>query len=350
MKRPRTLRAAAALGAAVALLAATVNASVSNMSARARWPGPAMSVAMARTSGSFRHFGNRLRAVGSEPWHRAQDVIVRSGSAAWVEARFSYGMGDGRLGDEDVDVYFRRSDSSAWVPLGAIRTADHSHPVLRSDGSRSDEPGLVSLRIPNGEQLPLGLHSVRFVVRGDHSMADATIAVVPPHARVVVSDVDGTLTEFEHAFGRQVFGVGHDPAPHPGAAALLAQLANDGYTVVYLTARPDIFSQTTRSWLTRNGFPPGLLRTRENTHFGLGGPDGVAYKTGVLRDIARVVGHPVDVGFGNTITDVRAYEAAAIPATHRFFYGFDGNPRGGVRHDDYRTLAGRFAAVFALGG
>ena len=58
----------------------------------------------------------------------------------------------------------------------------------------------------------------------------------------------------------------------------------------------------------------------------------------------------MDIGFGNTITDVRAYEAGAIPATHRFFYRFDGNPLGGVRHDDYRALAGRFASTFALGG
>ena len=326
---------------ATLLVLATAHATNPDPAHQARWPD---AFVVARASG-FRHFGNRITAGLSEPWHRAQDMIVRQGDAAWIEARFAYGLGDGRLGDEDVDVYFRRGATGAWTSLGTTRTSDRNHQALRVDGSRNSEAGLIALRIPGSEQLPLGLHSVRFVVRGDRSIVDATIAVVPRDAHVVVSDVDGTLTETEHAFGRQVFGLAGDPSPHPGAAALLGQLAHAGYTVVYLTARPDVFSQVTRRWLAHNGFPPGILRTREGTRFGLFGPDGVAYKTHVLESIARVIGHPVDIGFGNTITDVRAYEAAAIPAARRFFYRFDGNARGGVHHGDYRSLVSMLAAA-----
>ena len=337
-----TPRRATALAAA---LVSTFAAAAAHADAapHASWPG---GIPIAQPRGHFRHFGSRLRASGggNEPWHRAQDVLVRSGSAAWVEARFGYGLGDNRLGDEDIDVYLRRADTGRWESIGTTRSANHSHPVVRANGSQSDEAGLVAFRIPDGEHLPLGLNSVRFIVRGDRTVADATVAVVGTGAKVVVTDVDGTLTEFEHAFGRSVFGLSHTPAPHPGAAALLRSLAHEGYTIAYVTARPDYFSQATRQWLQANGFPAGMVRTREGSSFGVGGPDGVTYKSAVLRSFASVLGHPVDIGFGNTITDVRSYEAGNIPVDHRFFYRYVGDARGGVRHDDYRVLAqSRFA-------
>jgi hypothetical protein len=341
--RSLPLRAALATTSAALFLGSVAHA-YPQPEARPRWPGV---LRVEAPHASFHHFGNRLKSGGSEPWHRAQDVMVRAGNAAWVEARFAYGMFDSRLGDEDVDVYMRRSDSNAWQLIGHTHTADKRHPVLRGDGSQSTEKGLVAFRIPDGEHLPLGLNAIRFVVRGDASWADVMVGVVAPNARVVVSDVDGTLTEREHAFGLSVAGLARTPTAHPGAAALLGQLASRGYTVVYLTARPDVFSQATRTWLARNGFPPGLVRTREGTHLFFGGPDGVPYKTDVLRGLAHVIGHSVDIGFGNTITDVRAYEAAAIPVQQRFFYRYAGDARGGVHHDDYRTLAGRFGMAHA---
>ncbi|MEI8256707.1 MAG: phosphatidylinositol transfer protein [Deltaproteobacteria bacterium] len=339
---PRSFAAVTALVACC--LVATAARSQSRPHAHASWPG-ALPVATAPER--FRHFGSGLRASTSEPWHRAQDVIVRAGQPAWVEARFAYGLGDGRLGDEDVAVYLRRADSVRWIPLGRTRTADEGHAVVRGDGSRSEEDGLVSFRVPGGEQLPPGLHALRFVVCADQTVADATIAVVAQGAQLAVSDVDGTLTESENSFGYSVAGLAHTPTPHAGAAELFSRLADRGYTIVYLTARPDIFAQATRAWLATNGFPHGVVRTREGAHFAFGGPDHAAYKIAALRDIARVVGHPVDIGFGNTATDVRAYEAGGIPAAARFFYRLDGDLRGGVPHDDYRTLAQRIPALAA---
>jgi hypothetical protein len=53
------------------------------------------------------------------------------------------------------------------------------------------------------------------------------------------------------------------------------------------------------------------------------------------------MGHPVNVGFGNTSIDVNAYAAAGIPGSNRFFYRFNGALSGGNRNGDYRTLAAR---------
>jgi hypothetical protein len=328
-------------------LFATVSATASHAlgtssTTRPSWAG---AITVPQVPGHFRHISSRMRAGGTEAWHRSQGVLVRAGHEVWVEARFGYGLGDNRLGDEDVDVYLRRADTGRWQLLGSTRTADHSHPVQRADGSMSNEKGLVAFRVPGGEQLPVGLHAIRFVVRGDRTVADSGIAVIGANARVAVSDVDGTLTEYEHAFGRSIFGLAHVPAPHPGAAPLLRSLAEQGYTIIYMTARPDFFSQATRQWLSANGFPPGLVRTLEGSHFGMGGPDGVTYKSNTLNQLARVLGHPVDIGFGNTITDVRAYEAGGIPAMHRFFYRYEGDARGGVHHEDYRVLAGRVLSM-----
>lgn len=335
----RTFAEAAVL---TACLVATAAASQSLPTPRASWPGP---LAVSTTRTRFRHLGNRLRASSAEAWHRAQDVVVLAGEPAWVEARFGYGLGDSRVGDEDVDVYFRRAGSLRWMFLGRTRTADDDHAIVRSDGSRTEETGLVSYRIPDAEHLPTGLHAARFVVCADRTFADATVAVVTPRVQLAASDVDGTLTRSENAFAYSVVGLAETPAPHAGAAALFTRLADRGFIMVYLSARPDVFAQSTRAWLASNGFPPGVVRTRGGTHFALGGPDHVTFKVAVLRELARVVGHPVDLGFGNTTTDVRAYEAGGIPGSGRFFYRFEGDTRGGQRHDDYRTLVQRIPAL-----
>jgi hypothetical protein len=61
-----------------------------------------------------------------------------------------------------------------------------------------------------GKQLPVGIHSVKMIVRGDHSFLNMFVAVVPNSTRCVVFSIDGALTGSVSVSGR-------DPRVKPGA-------------------------------------------------------------------------------------------------------------------------------------
>jgi hypothetical protein len=275
------------------------------------------------------------------PEHVGYDGFARAGAPQQVAARFTY---DGRgLEDEAVEVFAWRG--SRWERLGEARTSVEDQRVVLPSGAVSDERGTVVVRVPDAQRLPVGLNRVRFVVRGDGSWTDALLSVVDPATRVVVSDVDGTLTSGESAEFFHRLGLRGSPSANPGAAAALWRFAARGYQVFYLTGRDARATADTRAWLARNGFPPGVLRLNERAGFMPSHRSTTEYKTAALRGVAGLMGHPVDVGFGNTGIDVAAYQAAAIPAVQRFFYRYDGPTAGGVRNPDYRALASVFERI-----
>lgn len=279
----------------------------------------------------FRHTRSKLTAASGAPRHRGRDLLLRASDPQWLIAKLAYGRADDDLEDEDVDVWVARG-CRAWERLATVRTTsgDGQHPG--AEGIADDE-GRVFHRIPDAQRLAPGWHRVLFVVRGDGSRAEASIRVVGPATRAVVSDVDGTLTHSEMA----AFTSRAPPRANPGAAEVLWALASRGYDIVYLTARPEWHVPTTRRWLAANGFPPGLLRTTTTTT-GLFGDGARDFKTAELRGFAERLGRAPDMGFGNMPSDVEAYAAGGVPAASRYFFRLDGDARGGVIHGDYRTL------------
>lgn len=293
--------------------------------------------AIAKAAG-FRHTRSRLAAAAGSARHRGRDLMLRAGDPQWLIAKLAYGRNDDDLEDEDVDVWIARGCRS-WEQLGTVRTtsSDGQHPG--AEGVTDDE-GRVFLRIPDAARLAPGWHRALFVVRGDGSRAEALIRVVGPATRLVVSDVDGTLTESEMA----AFTSTRPPRANPGAANVLRTLAERGYDIVYLTARPEWHVPTTRRWLAANRFPPGLLRTTTTTT-GLFGDGARDFKTAEIRGFAQRLGRAPDIAFGNMPSDVQAYASAGVPAAGRYFYRLDGDAGGGVVHRDYRTLVAGFSAL-----
>jgi hypothetical protein len=308
---------------------------------RSRCDAP-MPIAQGRRQ--FRHFMNRLVMDHEAAFHRGRDVFVRDGDAQWVVAKFEYGLPGRALADEDVDVYLLR-DCSRWESLGSVRTSSRGAVVALPDGTTSRDDGLVAIRIPDHARLAVGMHRVRFVVRGDRSYADALVDVLPRDAHFVVSDIDGTLTESESAVFLWELGVHRVPTAHPGAAAVLRRFASLGYHVFYLTGRPEWTAAETHEWLRANGFPLGVLRERSDLHTGLFARNVGAYKIRNLVATAQTFGRAPDFAFGNTEVDVAAYDAASVDDAHQFYYRFDGDRRGGRRNDDYRALLVGFAGL-----
>ncbi|WP_437681222.1 LNS2 domain-containing protein [Sorangium sp. So ce131] len=283
----------------------------------------------------FRH--TRSRAVASGwPRHRGRDLFVRPEGPQWAIAKFAYGPYDEDLEDEDVEAYLLRGCGGAWERLGAFRTSGDDRPHPTTEGIR-DTGGRVYLDLAAVRRLEVGRHRVHLAVVGDGTSADLFLEVLPPGARVAVSDIDGTLTSSEMAVLGELVG-GGPPDAHPGAAATMQALAESGVHLLYLTARPEWLVASTRAWLKAQGFPPGILHTTVGVT-GAFGRAAANYKTIELEWLRARTGVVPSFAFGNMPSDVTTYSAAGIAPERCYYYKLSGDLRGGVPNEDYRRLA-----------
>ncbi len=270
---------------------------------------------------------SRLLAQSGAARHHVQDVLVATGDVAKLRATFAYGPASQDLEGESVDVYVLTGCGTLWSSKRATLTTDVA--------------GKVNVDLPG---LPEGRHRVRFVVRGDGTYADAFVQVVAKSAKVVVTDVDGTLTAVEFSVASTT--VGAAVSAHPGAAAVLKALAEKGYVIVYVATRPEWMVTATREWLNAKGFPLGVLHTT-TTAAGLTGAAAVAFKATMLAQIAAVTG-PAHFGFGNEPSDVQAYRSASMAMARTYFINLTGDAQGGVVFTSYASLLPAFNALPSL--
>ena len=244
-------------------------------------------------TGMWRHSTSKLIVQLGDPHHRGIDLIASDDAPTqMIGGRVTYGPSDKDLEDEDVDVF-----ANAKL-LGRVRT---------------DDEGRFTLSLTGAERLPTGMHDLSFKVVGDGTRASFNGFVAKRGTRVIVSDVDGTLTASENAYP-QSLALGGDVAAQSNAAAKLSAAAAAGASIVYITARGDRFTQDTRDWLAAKGFPRGALRMPSSL-ITIPGDDTVEAKSRALAELAPFA---LQAGLGNRHSDVTAYTAAGIPADRIF--------------------------------
>ncbi|MBI2390180.1 MAG: phosphatidylinositol transfer protein [Deltaproteobacteria bacterium] len=254
---------------------------------------------------SWRHTTTSLSVAAGSPRHRGRDLFLKPGTKQWAIAKFAYGAIDKDIKDEDVDVYLLRDCGSTWKKLGTYRTTEES--AHTTEEGVIDSGGRVYVDIAAVEPIPLGVgrHRVHFVVKGDL------------------------------------------PGANPGSPQVMTTLAQRGYYVFYLTARPEWFVQKTRDWVKMRGFPPGIIHTTFSA-IGETGAAAIEYKTSELANLKTKTGIVPTYGFGNTDSDSTAYDNVKItPAANRYFFKYT-DTRGGTSHDDYSKLVPKFAAEAAV--
>lgn len=245
----------------------------------------------------WRHTASHLVAALGDAHHRGIDLIAAESDATQrITGKLAYGSTDKDLEDEDVDLF--ACIDARWQPLGT---------------ARSDDDGRFSLALAGDERLPTGMRDLYLSVRGDRTGAAFVAFVAPRGTRIVVTDVDGTLTASENAYPLAL-AIGGDVAAQPDAPAALMSLAARGYTIVYVTARGDRFTQDTRDWFAVKGFPRGPMRLPAPI-ITLPGADTVAFKS---EAIASLAAFELAAGFGNRASDVTAYTEAGLPADRIF--------------------------------
>ncbi|HEX5057993.1 MAG TPA: hypothetical protein VFV99_01480 [Kofleriaceae bacterium] len=244
----------------------------------------------------WRHKRSKLIAKTASPNHRGIDLIANEDDATQViEGKLAYGKLDKDVDKEDAELF--ACIDNAWRSLG-VRT--------------TDDDGRLALTLEGKARLPVGMRDMYVAAVGDGSGAYFVGYVAPRGTKVVITDVDGTISWSENSIIKTVVSRDHDIKHRPNAPEALAALP---YPVIYTTARGDVFIDVTRKWLDRHGFPRGLLRLSKGM-FAKPGESAIEYKTKTLKSISV----PIAAGIGNRKSDITAYTAIGLTAKQIFIH------------------------------
>jgi phosphatidate phosphatase PAH1 len=270
-----------------------------------------------------------------DPHHAASDPVVNPGNDAVVYGKFAYGAVSKDLSGEDVSLWLEMRPCGSWAEITRQRT---------------DSDGRASFTVPARLIPKPGAYRFQLIVRGDLSRTDGSIYVLARGTKVVVFDIDGTLTTGDDELVEQL-ALGLDPEVRPGAVATVRLYARAGYLPIYITGRPYMMRDSSRDWLRRYGFPRGVVVTTDRVGDASPSSDGVGrFKQESL--VALVAGPRVEIAaaYGNAATDVCAYAQAGIDPRRTYIVGKNrGQACGGYAETqpvyDYRDHVKTLAAV-----
>ncbi|MQM12344.1 hypothetical protein Taro_045264, partial [Colocasia esculenta] len=244
-----------------------------------------------------------------------------------------------RSSNSSVEDVFVDSDSGLQSP------PDESMASLSGTGIQSPRKQFLRTNIPITEQIASlklkdGQNTIAFSfstrVLGKQQV-DAHIYLWKWNARIVISDVDGTITKSD-VLGQFMPLVGRDWT-QSGVARLFSAIKENGYQLLFLSARAIVQAYLTRSFLLNlkqdgktlpngpvvispDGLFPSLYREviRRAPH---------EFKIACLEDIRALFPsdyNPFYAGFGNRDTDELSYRKIGIPKGKIFII----NPKGEV--------------------
>lgn len=262
----------------------------------------------------WKHRRTSLFTAAGDPHHGASDPITVVGEDIIVRGKLAYGKVSKDLEDEAV-VLMRARDPIDPKSNGAC-------PVWQREGvGFTDADGRVS--ITSAAPSTAGAFPFALVVPGDGSSAEGVAWVLPSGQRIVVFDIDGTLTQGDEALFEQLM-TGYSPPPRSSASAVAQRLAAGGASIVYITGRPDIFAGLSRAWLTQHGFPRGPVELTATRAAAMPSEDGVQQFKLTVLEALRDKGLVIERAYGNAVTDICAYAKAGIPPDETFIAGRHG--------------------------
>lgn len=239
-----------------------------------------------------------------DSYRLAKDTIVSLGSTAYLEAKFCR---SGVLGYKDIQgkkavLQFFKSHNQSWTQLTSGIT---------------DSDGRVKFSLPSVFLKEPGVYFYKISLDGDDKSAEGSIYVLRPGQKVVITDVDGTLTT-----GDDQLIKGRDATMYDDANALMYAHAKNDVLVIYLTGRPYLLKEMTRAWLVQQNFPPGPLLTTDYISHTLPSEQSVGvFKLNFIRDLMNLTGVEIVAAYGNALTDISAYSRAGIPMSKVFIIG-----------------------------
>ncbi|MEJ7729175.1 MAG: HAD family acid phosphatase [Polyangiaceae bacterium] len=230
------------------------------------------------------------------------------------------GLSSSQLPGENVSLWFYDSGQSAWQSFGRAVT---------------DDDGRYAITPATPVAAPLG-QPVYAMLEADGSCAEHFDYLMPSGTKLILTDIDGTLTLSDDELFKQIDDGSYQPAENASAAALMNKWSEKGYQVIYLSARPHAFRAETRAWLEALGFPDGPLVTANALVFDDSARE---YKRAWVNRMLVDYGWAVEAAYGNATSDIDAYEDAGIPKDITFIVGeFAGAfGTGAIEDNDYTS-------------
>lgn len=209
------------------------------------------------------------------------------------------------IAGEWVSAWYYDAAGSAWTSIGRTQTA--------SDGSY-DLPN-TGYTAPNGSP-------VYVMLEGDGTCAASYNLLLGSGSKVIVTDIDGTLTLSDGELITQLTDGSYVPKMMGAANTLLQTWSMKGYPIVYLTARANMYRAETAAWLAEEDFPIGATITGGTVS------DPQSYKTAWLQRMVNDFGWDIVAAYGNADTDILSYQAVDIPNSQIFIVGPYGSDYG----------------------
>jgi phosphatidate phosphatase PAH1 len=261
--------------------------------------------------------------------------------------------------EENTEATAQQQSQEAEESANANATADSGQNSRRGSlkengkAKEGEESSTSSMFTPSALELEMlnlkdGQNTVTFSCYSSlwgTQTASAYIYLMPWNSKVVVSDVDGTITKSD-VMGHVMTAIGKDWT-HAGVSKLLKDIRTNGYHVMYLSARSIGQASVTRDFLfnlDQNGakLPLGPV---------IISPDGILpslfremilkrpheFKIACLQTIKDLFPkdwNPFFAGFGNRETDEFSYSAVGIPTSKIFTI----NPKGQVTLNSASTF------------
>ncbi|CAJ0591557.1 unnamed protein product [Cylicocyclus nassatus] len=206
---------------------------------------------------------------------------------------------------------------------------------------------MLSLRLSSEKLKALGLvygaNECRFSITTKFqgtSWCSCNIYLYKWYERIVISDIDGTITKSD-VLGHVIPAIGGTWA-HAGVAELYSRIKNNGYKMVYLSSRAIGQSHTTKQYLKSiaqdsKQLPDGPVLLSPTSVLIAFRREVIErrpeeFKIAALSDLKKLfpVKQPFFAGFGNRETDVTSYRAVGIMPARILII----DPSGRVRRSD----------------
>jgi len=178
---------------------------------------------------------------------------------------------------------------------------------------------LTSMRLAKGE------NRVKFTSMITHQCTFAKIFVWDTDVKIVVTDIDGTITRSDvrgHLCSR--LGVKWH---HNSVSNCFRKLHDLGYKIVFLTSRPITMEICTRKYIEELGLPVGPLLLSPKTFVSAFASELIfqdakyckkEHLTNIINLFPKTCENPLVAGFGNNENDEWAYRKCGIPRSHIF--------------------------------
>ncbi|KAL6779212.1 hypothetical protein ACKKBF_B18325 [Auxenochlorella protothecoides x Auxenochlorella symbiontica] len=243
----------------------------------------------------------------------------------FLSGKFEYGMG--RPAKRRTVFMFMRKGHWAEHPVMA--------PAFLGTHRTSGGGRLGPLPVTQSVASTPGHYEFVGLLPDDYSYAKGSMFMLEPGTRAVVFDLDGTITvgdgQVVTQFTLDALGAStalnaklshkYDLRPRRHALHAVRAWAAKGYQPIYLSGRQGSYYNLTLAWLIKHRYPPGpihLTRTHLPTlpvYFSVG-----LFKVKYIEGL-RAKGIDVYAAYGNTMTDIKAYEAAGIAKERTYIIG-----------------------------